>query len=92
MSSLTTDRIRQTATKTAVAGGDHPAGAATHRPGLRLDHHAKDADVVVALDAQDMESLEPHEQVAPRAVGGVGMAARSNARRRLGHPSRPSGG
>ncbi len=68
-----------------------PPATAADRARWRLDHDLQHARALVAVDREHMQPVEPGEQVTTRAVGRVGLAARSSARRGLGHQSRPSG-
>ena len=73
----------------AMAGGDHSATTAARHRRDRLNHDPE--SVAVPVDPDDVEAVQPDQQMTPVAVaGGVGPVAavrtraRSSARRRLG--------
>lgn len=66
-----------------MAARDHTTGRAAHRRPGRLDPNDEQTDVIIELDRGHMQTVETDEQIAARAVAGVGMAARSNTRRWL---------
>ena len=69
-----------------VAAGHDTAAAAALNPRGRLGHdpQQRPAPAVLLADGDDVESVQPHEQIATLTVG-ITAAARSSARRRLGH-------
>jgi hypothetical protein len=54
---------------------DDPARPASHLFGIRLDHHLH--PTVTVGDTDDVEALEPDQQVAAVAVGGIGEGIRT---------------
>jgi hypothetical protein len=52
-----------------VAADDDATGQAAHRRGRRLDHHLHPAGMLG--DLQDVEPVQPDEQVTAVAVGGI---------------------
>jgi acyl-homoserine lactone acylase PvdQ len=53
-----------------ATAGDDAAAWATHRRGSRLHHYLQ--HTVSFADLDDMEPVEPDEQITPLAVGGIG--------------------
>jgi hypothetical protein len=78
-------RARKPATATAaVTARDHPAHPARLDPrrGLHDDPQPTAAPAVVLSDSDDVETVEPDEQITPIAVQ---EPERASTRRRLGH-------